>query len=447
MASSFIVLSRRVVLPDGVRPAAICVRNGVIAEIGDYERPPWNARVEDMGDRVVMPGLVDTHVHINEPGRTDWEGFETATQAAAAGGITTLVDMPLNSSPVTTTADALAAKRQATAGKIWVDVGFHGGIVPGNEAEIEPLLRAGVLGFKAFLVHSGIDDFPAATEKELRAVMPRLAQYGVPLSVHAELDRRGAPAPRDPRSYREYLASRPRKWEQDAIEMMIELCRATRCPTHIVHLASADAIPVLTLARESGLPLTIETCPHYLFFAAEDIPDAATSFKCAPPIRERENREQLWRALHGDVIDMVVSDHSPCPPGMKQLGEGDFMKAWGGIASLQLGLSIIWTAARERGFSPEHLARWMSAAPARLAGLEKKKGRIAPGFDADLVVWNPETSFRVEAEKLYHRHKLTPYEGVELHGVVDRVYLRGERVAENGVVFAGPKGKMLTRST
>jgi allantoinase len=268
----------------------------------------------------------------------------------------------------------------------------------------------------------------------------------VPLSLHAEIDRRGALAPRDPRRYADYLRSRPREWEQDAIELAIRLCGEYRCPTHIVHLSSADAVPALEQARKDGLPLTVETCPHYLYFAAEDIPDGGTAYKCAPPIRERENNERLWAALRAGVIDMVVSDHSPCPPEMRKLKEGDFFKAWGGIASLQLGLPVMWTAASARGFGPADLARWMCEGPARLAGLERTKGRIAAGFDADFVVWNPEARGRVEPSRLYHRHKVTPYAGCALQGVVERVYLRGLKVSENGVVFAEPNGKMLRRA-
>lgn len=444
MAAPFVLRSLRVVLPDGVRPAALLIADGRIADVLPHDRIPVSARVDDVGSRVVMSGLIDTHVHVNEPGRTRWEGFETATQAAAVGGITTLLDMPLNSTPVTTTPDALAMKKTASENQRWVNVGFLGGLVPGNENQMRGLAAAGARGIKAFLVHSGIEDFPNAGEKELRAAMPVLAALNLPLLAHAEVDtEHAAPAIKNPRHYRDYLASRPRVWEEDAINLLIRLCREHRCRTHIVHLADADAIPALSRARAEGLPLTVETCPHYLFFSAEEIPDGATAFKCAPPIREKENRERLWLGLEAGAIDLIVSDHSPCTPDLKQLESGDFKKAWGGISSLQYGLPIVWTGARARGFGFEDLARWMSAAPARLAGLENRKGRIAPGFDADLVVWNPDVAFTVMAERTYHRHKVTPYAGRKLDGVVERTYLAGERIAENGVVKAVPKGQII----
>ncbi len=334
------LVSRRVVTPAGIRAAAVVVSGETIVDVVAPEEIPGSCRVEDVGDRVVLPGLVDTHVHINEPGRTEWEGFATATRAAAAGGITTLVDMPLNSSPVTTTAEALAMKGEAAAGQLRVDCGFYGGVVPGNGGRIGELIDAGVLGFKAFLCHSGIDEFPNATEADLRAVMPELARAGLPLLVHAELigdDVPPAPATAaECRSYARYLASRPRQWEHDAIRLMIALCRETGCRVHVVHLASADALPMIAEARAEGLPLTVETGPHYLTFAAEDIPDGDTRFKCAPPIRERPHRERLWHGLRDGLIDTIGSDHSPAPPELKRLAEGDLSRAWGGIASLQL---------------------------------------------------------------------------------------------------------------
>ncbi len=442
--SEFVLRSRRVVLPDGERPASILIRGERVAAVLPPNGAPENIEVEDVGDLVVMPGLVDTHAHINEPGRTEWEGFETATKAAAVGGVTTLVDMPLNSAPVTTTPEALAEKRAASDGKRGVDVGFLGGLVPGNENQMDALADGGVLGIKAFLVHSGIDDFPNAGERELRAAMPALARRGIPLLAHAELDSiHGAPPMKNPRSYAEYLASRPRAWEEDAIALLLRLCREYRCHTHIVHLADADALPSLAAARAAQLPLTVETCPHYLYFAAEEIPDGATAFKCAPPIRERENRERLWQGLRDGTIDLIVSDHSPCPPSLKRLDTGDFQRAWGGIASLQFGLSIVWTGARDRGFAPTHLARWMSEQPAKLVGLLGRKGVIAEGADADLVVWNPDGRFVVSPTHTYHRHKVSPYMGRELGGVVERTYLRGSLIAQNGVVKKFPLGQAL----
>lgn len=440
---TFAIRSQRVVLPDGTRPAALLIEEGRIAAVCPYDDIPASCRVEDVGSRVVMPGLVDPHVHINEPGRTDWEGFETATQAAAVGGITTLVDMPLNSAPVTVTAAALEQKIAASEGKRWVDVGFHAGVVPGHIDDLPALLAAGVLGAKAFLVHSGIDDFPAATETELRAAMPLLARHGIPLLVHAERESTPVPPRGDPSTYRAWLASRPPAWEIDAIEGLIRLCRETQCPLHIVHLSAAGAIPMLIRAKVERLPVTVETCPHYLVFNAEDIPDGDTRFKCAPPIRERLNNEQLWGALLQGAIDYVASDHSPCPPAMKPAG--DFFRAWGGIASLQWTLPILWTAGRDLGVTFDQLARWLSAAPAQRVGLYGRKGILAPGADADLVVWEPDAAFPVRPESTYHRHKLSPYLDRKLYGVIERTYLRGRIIAERGVVRAGATGVVLRR--
>jgi len=420
-----ILFSRRVVLADGVRPAAVHVDDGRIAAITGAA-----AGAVDCGDAAILPGLVDAHVHLNEPGRTEWEGFATATAAAAAGGITTLVDMPLNSIPATTTAAALDRKREAAAGQCAIDVGFWGGVVPGNAGELTALAAAGARGFKCFLVDSGVAEFPAVGEDELRRALPILARLGLPLLVHAELP--GpivAAAPTgDPRRYATYLASRPPAAEEQAIALMARLCVETGARVHIVHLSAASALPILREARAAGVPLTAETCPHYLHFSAEDIPDGATPWKCAPPIRERANRERLWGALEERLLDMVVSDHSPCTPALKR---GHFAEAWGGIAGLQLALPVTWTEARARGFGLADVARWMAASPARLAGLSGRKGAIVVGADADLVVFSPEARFRVAPEALRHRHKLTPYAGEELHGVVEKTYLRGREIGEN----------------
>ena len=432
MASSLVLRSARVVTPEGVRPATVHIREGRIERLGSLDE----VASIDCGDSVVMPGVVDTHVHINEPGRTDWEGFETATAAAAAGGVTTLVDMPLNSIPATTTRDALWTKKVAARGKCAVHVEFWGGVVPGNAAELPGLLDDGVRGFKCFLVPSGVDEFQHVGEADLREAMPVLARHGSVLLVHAELpgpidaaarvwDGTG---PEELRSYDRYLRSRPDAAEVEAVEQMVRLCRETGCRVHIVHVASAEVLPVLRRAREEGLPITAETCPHYLTFAAEEIPDGGVAWKCAPPIRSRENRERLWDALREGLLDLVASDHSPCPPALKKIETGDFRGAWGGIASLQLALSAVWTGARERGFTLEDLARWMCAAPARLAGLEGRKGTLAPGYDADLVIWDPDASFVVDPATLRHRHPVTPYAGQTLHGVVLRTLLRGEDV-------------------
>jgi allantoinase len=437
---ALILVSRRIVTPDGERDGAVVVRDGRIAAVvARADLPAAGATIEDVGDLAVLPGLVDVHVHVNEPGRTEWEGFATATDAAAAGGVTTIVDMPLNASPVTTSVAALREKIRATDGKLRVDAAFHAGLVPGNVAEIGPLIDAGCVGVKAFLVPSGVDDFPNATEADLRAAMPILARRNVPLFVHAELE--GAAGPPPGRSYASYLASRPRDWENRAVRLLIALCREYRCPVHIVHLSSSDVIDDLRAARAEGLPLTVETCPHYLLFDAEDIPDGDTRFKCAPPIREAANRERLWAALAEGVIDLVASDHSPCPPGMKQLDAGDFARAWGGIASLQLGLSAVWAEASRRGFALADVARWMATTPARVVGLSSHKGAIRPGADADLVVFDPGARRVVDARTLLHRHKLTPYDKTELAGDVVTTYLRGRRIFDAGRTVGRPAGR------
>jgi allantoinase len=437
------VSSRRVVRPDGVSAGTVLIAGERIEAVVPERLVLPD--VLDVGDLVVAPGLVDSHVHANDPGR-DWEGFDTATRAAAAGGVTTIVDMPLNSSPVTTSMAAFSAKMAATVGRCAVDVGLWAGVVPGNAAALVALERAGVLGGKAFLVPSGIDEFPPVGEHVLREAMPVLRDHGLPLLAHAELDlgpARHASPPADPRVYAAYLASRPRAWEDAAIALLIALCRETRCPVHIVHLASASALPMIRRAREDGLPLTVETCPHYLCLDAEAIADGATAFKCAPPIRDRENREALWAALFDGTIDAIVSDHSPCPPAMKAADGGDFLAAWGGIASLQHGLPIVWTEAARRGARLEQLSAWMSAAPARLAGRHRSKGRLSPGYDADLVVWDPDAPFTVAADDLYYRHRISPYVGATVRGRVHRTFVRGHEVYDGRGHPAGPIGRVL----
>ena len=449
MSEPFALRSRRTATPAGLTDRVVVVRDTRI----DAVLPPDERAavpVQDLGDTVLLPGLVDSHVHVNEPGRTEWEGFETATRAAAAGGITTIVDMPLNCIPVTTSPQALATKLRAATPRLWVDCAFWGGVVPENARHLPPLLHAGVAGCKAFLCDSGIDDFPKATAADLRAAMPALAAAGLPLLAHAELERddvdEAVLATLPPTTYARWHRARPRAWEDAAIALLVSLCRETGCPVHIVHLSSATALPILRAARAEGLPITVETCPHYLGLVAEEVPDGATAFKCAPPIRDAANREALWEGLADGTIDLVVTDHSPCTPGLKHPEEGDFVHAWGGIASLQVGLSAVWTEASRRGFGIERLAEWMSAAPARLAGLADHKGAIAPGMDADLVAWDPDAESTLDPSALYHRHKVSPWCGRTLRGAVRATWLRGRIVAEDGRVLGGPTGEPLLRS-
>ena len=437
--------SRRVVCPAGIREAWVVIKDGRIADLLPIDTP-LDGPVLDVGDHAILPGVIDPHVHINEPGRTNWEGFDTATRAALAGGLTSLVDMPLNSAPVTTSVANLELKIAATQGQLHTNVGCWGGVVPGNAHEIEPLIAAGVLGFKAFLTHSGIDDFPNVTEADLRQVMPVLARYRLPLLVHCELtDDRDEWKQHDHRSYANYLASRPKKWEYDAVALMIRLCEEFNCPVHIVHLSSADSLVPIAAAKARGLPLTVETGQHYLYFNAEDIADGQTQFKCAPPIRERANNDQLWAALQAGIIDFVATDHSPAPPALKQLASGDFTTAWGGIASLQFALPVLWTAARRRGATLADMARWLSANPAKLAGLSQRKGQIAPGFDADLIVFDAESTFVVQPDLIQHKHKVSPYICQELRGVVEQTFLRGERVYQRPNFLHLNHGQLLTR--
>lgn len=430
--------------------ASVQVDGGRIVAVDAYDAVPAGARVDDAGDAWILPGLVDTHVHINDPGRADWEGFETATRAAAAGGVTTLMDMPLNSIPPTTTLAGFDAKAAAADGRIYVDVAICGGVVPGNAGELRGLVAAGARAFKCFLTESGVDEFGHVGEADLRAAMPTLAELGVPLLVHAELSgpidavlaSRGNLAPDEARRYVRYLESRPRAAENAAVDLMIRLARELGARTHVVHLSSADALLSLRDARDAGVPIGAETCPHYLHFASESVPDGATPFKCAPPIRERENRERLWTGLRDGLVRQVVTDHSPSTPSLKCADSGDFMRAWGGIASLQLGLAATWTEARARGFGVADVVEWMCAAPARLIGLAATKGSIAVGHDADLVIWDPEADFVVDGVKLEHRHELTPYAGESLRGRVHATYLRGERVYDDGR-FAPPRGRRI----
>ena len=443
-----VLRSRRTVLPDGERPAAVAIAGERIAVIGDYDEPIPAHRTEDLRDLALLPGLVDTHVHVNEPGRTEWEGFATATRAAAAGGVTTIVDMPLNSLPPTVDTAALAAKRDAARDQTWVDTGFWGGAIPGNDTELKGLHDAGVFGFKCFTAPSGVDEFPPLDTAGLHRACATVAALDALLLVHAEdpahlhdadtaerIHRSQAPPSSD---FRSFLATRPPEAETSAVREVIAAARATGARVHLLHLAAAEALADIDAARRDGVRITVETCPHYLHLAAERIPDGATAFKCCPPIRGEANREALWEGLVNGRIDIVVSDHSPSPPGMKT---GDFATSWGGIASLQLGLPVMWTEVRRRGLALADLARWMCTGPADLVGLDRK-GRIATGADADLVAFDPDREWTVRAEDLLHRHPVTPYDRETLTGGVVSTWLRGKRI-DTG---AAPRGRQLRRS-
>ena len=434
--------ARRVIVAGSEVARCVAVRDGTIAAVEPLERDLTGDRTVRLGsDVVLLPGLVDTHVHVNEPGRTQWEGFATATRAAAAGGVTTLLDMPLNSLPPTCTTAALAVKRAAARGQCHVDVGFWGGAIPGNLADLADLYDEGVFGFKCFMVDSGVAEFPSLTPGELTGYLRRLAGLDALMIVHAEdpdrLDPAGAPASR---RYQDFLGSRPRDAENTAVARLIEAAGTTGCRVHVLHLSSSDALGPLARARRTGTRITVETCPHYLFFAAEEVADGSTQFKCCPPIREAENRERLWDGLVAGVIDSVVSDHSPCTEDLKCLDTGDFGHAWGGISSLQLGLRAVWTQARQRGLPLTDVVRWMAEAPARIAGLADR-GRIEPGLRADFCVFAPDDDQVVELSELHHRNPVTPYAGLALAGTVRGSWLRGAPVTGET-----PGGRLIRRN-
>ena len=442
------VFRGRTMTPEGVANRQVTVEDGAITAIESLEMRP--VPVEGSGPRVVqlahdevlLPGLVDTHVHVNEPGRTEWEGFATATAAAAAGGVTTILDMPLNSIPATTSVAALEAKRAAAAGQCAVDVGFWAGAVPESLGHLAELNEAGVFGFKCFLLDSGVPEFPPLDADQLRQAMTEIAAFDGLLIVHAEdPDAIAVHGPLSSVHYTDFLSSRPPAAETKAIDTVIAAARATGCRTHVVHLSSADALPALAAARANGVRLTVETCPHYLTLHAEGIADGQTQFKCCPPVREAANADRLWAGLAEGVIDFVVSDHSPCPAELKRLDVGDFGLAWGGISSVQLGLPVVWTEARRRGHSLADVVRWMAARPADLVGV-RGRGRIDVGRPADLVVFAPEESFTVDAGTLLHKNPITPYHGRTLTGVVRQTYLRGQRVVPGDP----PRGNLLTRT-
>ncbi|NGN68102.1 allantoinase AllB [Streptomyces sp. A7024] len=438
-----VLRSRRVITPEGERPATVTVSGGRIVEVLPYEaETPAAARVEDFGDDVLLPGLVDSHVHVNDPGRTEWEGFYTATRAAAAGGITTLVDMPLNSLPPTTTRRALGIKKDVARPKAHIDVGFWGGAIPGNLNDLKPLHDAGVFGFKCFLSPSGVDEFPELGGEQLEGAIEEIAGFGGLLIVHAEDPHILESAPHTPgRFYNDFLASRPRDAEGQAIALLIDLAKRFNARVHVLHLSSSDALPVIAAAKAEGVQLTVETCPHYLTLTAEEVPDGASEFKCCPPIREAANQDLLWQALAEGTIDCVVTDHSPSTVDLKT---DDFATAWGGISGLQLSLAAMWTEARKRGYDLTDVVRWMSERTSGLVGLDQK-GAIEAGRDADFAVLEPDTTFTVDAAALQHRNKVTAYHGKTLSGVVKSTWLRGQRIYADGV-FTEPTGRLLERN-
>ena len=450
----FALKSKRIVTHGTMKPGCVVVRNGVIVAIAKYD-VTLPCPIEDVGDLVVMPGIVDTHVHINEPGRTEWEGFNTATQAAAAGGITTLVDMPLNCIPVTTTKAAFEEKLVAVKDKLWVDCGFWGGVIPQSIDQLPELLDAGVLGVKSFLIDSGIEEFPAVTAKDIRKAMPILAEYDAPYLIHAELDpaeAQGVSA--QPASigddYQSFLASRPKHWENDAVELMVDLAsevaqQGYQPKVHIVHLSSAEALSSIAQAKEKGLKFTAETCPHYLTLWSEDIPNGKTLFKCCPPIRENDNRELLWQAVEKRQISFIVSDHSPCTPQLKHISSGDIEKAWGGISALQFSLPLIWTEAQKRGLSLVNISELMSYRTAKFAGLATIKGDIRVGFDADLVVFDDKAEYEISNDLVKHRHKFTPYAGKTVCGNIERTYVRGQLVYQQQQFGERPLGRPILK--
>ncbi|MCB0726690.1 MAG: allantoinase AllB [Ignavibacteria bacterium] len=437
------IKSKNILTPDGLKEALIIIENGLIKDIVNHAENS-ELPVEDFGELLIMPALTDTHVHINEPGREDWEGFETATKAAAAGGITTLVDMPLNSSPVTIDIDSLNMKIHSAENKLFVDCGFYGGVIPGNSDMLSGMIDSGVLGLKAFMTDSGIDEFPFVNESDLRIALKKIEGNNIPLLVHAEIDCGFIKEKNYSEfSYSSFLKSRPSEWELKAIDILIRLSREFDQHIHIVHLSSAESVNKISEAKSEGLKITVETCPHYLFFSSDEIKDKQTLYKCAPPIRNDHNREKLWEALKDGVIDFIVSDHSPCHPDLKCIEEGSFEKAWGGISSLQLGLPAVWTECRKRGISIQTVSKLMSNNTAEFIGQGDKKGKIKIGYNADIVAFDPDRKFKVTEEMLFHKHKKTPYLNRELFGTVETVFMNGNKIYENGKILTEPNGKII----
>lgn len=447
MKETTAIYGRRCWIDGQLQPATIYFEAGTITQIVLGSKINSAPNIIDFGDKVIMPGAMDVHVHINEPGRTEWEGFNTATKAAAAGGVTTIVDMPLNSSPVTVNVANFKKKLKAAATKkLYVNCGFYGGLVPDNLDDLEELIKSGVLGIKAFLTHSGIDDFPNVGKKELDAAMPIIAKYGIPMLAHCELTDTpvSEPKERTPGNYQQYLASRPKVWENEAVQLMIDLCEKHQCQTHIVHVASAEALPIIKKGKKKGLPLTAETCPHYIYFEAETIPNNNTLYKCAPPIREHQNNQKLKKAFKTGVLDFVASDHSPAPPNLKEIESGNLIKAWGGISSLQYLVSAAWTSLK-REITLEEFIPLLTENPAKYLGIQNKKGWLKKGMDADFTVWSPEENFLVEKKDNQHRHKISPYTGTTLYGKINATFVNGIAVFNNNQLQNKTVGKWIIK--
>ena len=443
----FLIYSKRCWIGKQFIEATLHIGNGKIIRIYPKKHRIENIEFLNYNDSIVMPGIIDAHVHINEPGRTHWEGFNSATKAAALGGVTTLIEMPLNANPVTTNINAFDLKKQATQDKLHVNCGFYGGVIPGNEKDIEPLINAGVFGIKGFLIDSGIDEFPNVTKDDLEKIAPILAKFNVPLLLHCEIgERKNIPQVHNkPKSYRAYLASRPTEWELNALKITLDIQEKYSIRTHIVHLSAAKGLQSINYHKKFTEKLTVETCPHYLFFNAEDIPDASPIFKCAPPIREKENNDALWKGLINNEFNFLASDHSPAPPELKKLDDGNLMEAWGGVAGLQFTLPVVWTAGLKKGLTLETLIPLLTINPAKFLGINHKKGELKKGFDADITVWNEEETFTVTEEGIAHKHKATPYLNHQLKGKIIHTFVNGEQVVKNKELNILQKGKLLLK--
>jgi len=443
--NNFLIYSQRCFINNQFVEVTLHIKNDKIHQIFNGCHYLDNIPLLDYSNLIVMPGIIDAHVHINEPGRDHWEGFETATKAAAIGGVTTLIEMPLNASPVTTTSEAFHIKQTASNNKLHVNCGFYGGIIPTNSDNIEDLIKAGVFGIKGFLTHSGIDEFPNVNKTHLEAIAPILKAYNIPLLLHCELSDTNVPEVNNPKSYQEYLHSRPQHWETNAIDLALDIQDTFDIKVHIVHLSASEGLERITERKQKTHKLTVETCSHYLYFNAENIPDASPIYKCAPPIREKENNNLLWNAVLNGDFNFLASDHSPAPPERKQLESGDFFKAWGGISGLQFTLSLLYCEGRQRGLTLEKLIPLLTKNPAQFLGLEQQKGKLQEGFDADITVWNPDETFTITEESIQHKHKTTPYLNETLFGKVIHTFVNGVQVVENSKLKTLKQGRLLLK--